>query len=525
MKKGLFALAALPFLLPLASCSPSPYEFVDADSSKGSVGYEIMTGSFRDGNGDGTGDFEGIVEALPYLKDLGIRRIWLTPIHPSPSYHKYDVKDYYDVDPSFGTMEDFENLVSACHGSGIDIIIDMVLNHSSKRNPFFEDAVDDYLNGNDDEVDRSEWYCLSKTQVDANWNYDTRGFFYESSFSSDMPEFNLDCPAVRSEMASILTFWLEKGVDGFRFDATTRYYNGDYRKNVEFLTFVRETCEEVNPDVYLVGEAWDSMNQSQLDEYSASGIHFFNFPTACQATYEGTTSPVQALKNRTQWNRLGGAFAAACSGFAEKSGRTGLNAFFLSNHDMDRWAYYLAGEEDGAAKQRLAASISILSPGTPWLYYGEEIAMNGVRGSENTDRARRQGMVWGNGIAKCRTPEGGSDTNGDTVGAYDAQGDPSSLYNHYKRAINLRNAHNDLFEFGSFAAAEVDGEKALAFRVSYLGKDYLLIHNAFQDADTIGLGVGAAILDSLCPDGTKATVEGSSLRLGAYGSALLEIKQ
>ncbi len=516
-KRSTFVL--LPLLLTsLASCQPSPYTFVEVDGNHGGVGYEIMPISYRDSDGDGRGDFGGIIDSIPYLADLGIERVWLTPIHPSPSYHKYDVMDYRAVDSTFGTMEDFEEMLASFHEAGIDLILDMVLNHTSKLHPWFKDAVDDFKYGDDDGIDRSSWYVLSKEPV-RDYNV-YQGIYYESNFDSSMPELNLDNPDVRAEIADTLAFYLEKGVDGFRFDATTYYYYGDTAKNVEFLTFIRETCEAIDPDVYLVGEAWID-TQSQLNSYAASGISFFNFPTACASNHEGSVSSVKSLKSRTAFYRFAEAVVAAQDGFEEAAGKKGTTSFFLSNHDMDRWGYYLDGEEDGEDKKRLAVSMQLLTPGTPWIYYGEEISMSGVRGEENTDRLRRQGMVWGNGIESCHTPESGADSNAETVGAYDAQGDPTSLYNHYKKVINLRNAHPGLFLNGEFEAAELDSEKSVAFKITEDGEEYLLVHNAADEVDEIPLAGDYEVIDWISQRGEEATCAAGKLTIGAYSSALL----
>ena len=530
MKKGILPILAIPFLLPLGGCSSSTYSFVEADSSKGSVGYEIFVGSFRDSDGDGIGDFKGIEESLPYLEDLGIRRIWLTPIMPSHSYHKYDVDDYFAVDPSFGTLEDFSSLVDACHEAGIDIIIDLVLNHTSRNNQWFKDsaaaryageggdggAADDYM-----WVDR-----VPSGEDDVYYYYSQAASYYLGAFSPDMPELNLDSPRIRKNIEDIVSFWLEgQGIDGFRLDATTYYYEDDVEENVSFLTWFRQTCEKVKEDVYIVGEAWGP-DQATLARYASSKIHFFNFPTACEAANLGTSSYIGALKNSQTWLSFDRSLATAASLFEEEAGGGGYLAPFISNHDMDRWGSYFNGVEGKSGLEKLAAAMMILSPGTPWMYYGEEILMNGLRGQDSSsDALRRQGMVWGDGIEKCKTPENRADTNGETVGALEAQKDPQSLYQHYKRAINLRNAHNDLFEFGSFAQRnlnQADMASWMAFDISYGGKNYLLVHHKAGDEGRLSLEGNYSVVDGLAADGASASYEGGRLTAGAYASVLLE---
>ena len=526
MKKGLLTIAFLPAVMAaLASCEPaSPYDFVEADSSKGSVGYEIFVPSFSDSDGDGIGDFRGIENRVSYLSELGIRRVWLSPIHPSPSYHKYDVADYYAVDEDYGTLEDFDSMVSALHGAGIDVILDLVLNHTSDENPWFEQSARDRGEGKTGADSKADWYEWADQGSGSGWSYSPLAkAAYRCAFSTDMPELNLDSSAVRAEIGKIASFWLdEHDVDGFRLDATTYYYDNDTAKNVEFLTFLRETCEQIKDDVYIVGEAWID-SQAALSSYAASGIRFFNFPTACTADGKGNLSTVAACTPGTRWSYYGEAVEEASSSFYEQSGKRGLTAFFISNHDEDRWAAYFNAVDDGESRMKLAATMNILSPGTPWIYYGEEIKMNGRRSDDNSenDRLRRQGFVWGGGVEKCDTPDGGKDTNGDTPGALDELKNPSSLLSHYRRSINLRNAYNDLFEFGEFLEASFDGEKEVSFLISEGGSEYALVFN-LTTSSQIELGDDYELLDSICPDGTKSEVEGTTLKAGGYSATLLE---
>ena len=222
----------------------------------------------------------------------------------------------------------------------------------------------------------------------------------------------------------------------------------------------------------------------------------------------------------------GKAAAAKTRAFEEEAGESGYLAPFISNHDMDRWGTYFSGVEDKSGLEKLAAAMMILSPGTPWMYYGEEILMSGVRGEDaSSDALRRQGMVWGDGVEKCKTPENRADTNGETVGALEAQKDPQSLYQHYKRAINLRNARNDIFEFGSFAQRnlnQADMASWMAFDISYGGKNYLLVHHKAGEEGKLALQGNYTVLDDLAVDGTAASYADGALTAGAYASILLE---
>ena len=181
--------------------------------------YEVFVYSYFDSDGDRIGDLGGLAEKLDYISGLGMNGIWLMPVMPSPSYHKYDVTDYYSIDPQYGTLEDFSALLEKAHALGIDVIIDLVLNHTSNEHPWFLSA----RSGADSEY--RNWYNWSDSPQDG---YAKAGeAYYECRFVNTMPDLNLDNPEVRAEIENILRFWLEDvGVDGFRLDAVTSYYTG-----------------------------------------------------------------------------------------------------------------------------------------------------------------------------------------------------------------------------------------------------------------------------------------------------------
>lgn len=231
--------------------------------------YEIFIYSFADSDGDRIGDFKGATEKLDYVRDLGFTGIWLMPIMPSPSYHKYDVSDYYDIDPQYGTLDDFKAFLARAHELDIKVTIDLVVNHTSNLHP---------------------WFQSSKTGADSpyrdyyNWQdkggsgYEKIGdSYYECRFVSTMPDLNLDSDAVRSEISNIMKFWLDMGVDGFRLDAVTSYYTGDNAKNVDFLSWLNDEAKSIKPDCYIIGECWS--DESTIAAYYKSGVDsFFYFP-------------------------------------------------------------------------------------------------------------------------------------------------------------------------------------------------------------------------------------------------------
>src|SRR6266496_178176 len=219
------------------------------------VFYEIFVRSFRDSNGDGIGDFNGITEKLDYLKGLGVRGIWLMPINPSPSYHGYDVTDYQAVNPDYGTLDDFKHLLSEAHKRGIKVIMDLVLNHTSAKHPWFQSALqpgsqyhDWYVWKDQDPGTLGPWGAQT-------WYKASNGQYYYAIFWDQMPDLNYDNPAVREEAKKIASFWLKDiGIDGFRLDAV-RYLVEDQKladsaSNHAFLAEWGKYYRSINPQAF-----------------------------------------------------------------------------------------------------------------------------------------------------------------------------------------------------------------------------------------------------------------------------------
>ena len=247
--------------------------------------YQIFVYSFCDSNGDGIGDLNGIRSKLDYIQDLGFDEIWLTPVHPSPTYHKYDVTDYYGIDPEFGSLEDYDLLLKECHERGIRVLMDLVVNHTAYAHEWFQKA-SDYLHElpSDWEPDPSycpyfDYYQFSREPKDGYAPLQDTNWYYEARFWSGMPDLNLDSPVVREEIQKIASFWFGRGVDGFRLDAVTSYHTGDPEANVGFMKWFCQTCRTLKPDCYIVGEAWTDRNA--IAKLYESGIDsLFDFPFA-----------------------------------------------------------------------------------------------------------------------------------------------------------------------------------------------------------------------------------------------------
>ncbi|HMJ47721.1 MAG TPA: alpha-amylase family glycosyl hydrolase, partial [Ferruginibacter sp.] len=233
------------------------------------ITYEIFVQSFCDADGDGIGDIKGMTSKLDYLQGLGIEGIWLMPINPSPSYHKYDVTDYYGIHPSYGTLEDFKTFLKEAHKRGINVIMDLVINHSSSKHPWFLDARKNINSPTRDyyvwthKDDPQAMTTVKKTNDDSNvrrrWNkVDSSDYLFYSYFGGHMPDLNFDNPKLRDEIFTIGRYWLtDIGVDGFRLDAARHIFPDERaHDNHNWWIYFLSEMRKAKKDVYIVGEVW-----------------------------------------------------------------------------------------------------------------------------------------------------------------------------------------------------------------------------------------------------------------------------
>ena len=437
--------------------------------------YEIFVNSFCDSNGDEVGDLQGIISQLDYLNDgdpnsgddLGIDGIWLTPIMPSKSYHKYDVENYYDIDPEFGTLEDFDELIEECNKRGINVIIDLVLNHISSQNPLFTQAVEEVsegkLDGNAEyfEIHKSSYFDSGTPTISL-----ADGYQCEANFSSEMPEGNLNSEKTREEFTKIAKFWLDRGVAGFRLDAC-KFYGNKSTDGTEFLQWFYDTCKEIKSDVYMVGENWS--DDSDIQELYKSGVDSqfaFKFAQSSGLFVENivTQNGAAIVKKVMNYNKK-----------MKESNENAINALFLSNHDQVRIANSL--EAQGLSYEKLAAALYMLFPGNSFIYYGEEI---GIKAPNTTnDAAYRTAMIFDtdempdifvNGIGnEFDEPTGG--------GVKQQLEDKDSLLNYYRRIITIKNQNPELAR-GTITGMENFGSNNIgAYYVEYEGSKLMVIHN------------------------------------------------
>ena len=500
-------------------------------NANGSVCYEIFVRSFYDTNNDGIGDFNGVTAKLPYLKDLGVKTLWLMPIMPSPSYHGYDVADYYDVNPDYGTMSDFDNLLAEAKKYNIDIMIDIVFNHSSTQNPWFKQSYEDYVSNNTSLDSKADWYCwIDHYQTGYSIYSGSKGIYYESRFDHSMPDLNTQNEAVRAEMLKILKYWVEKGVDGFRFDAVKYFDFNNTKYNVEFMTYLHDEIVKDYPGIYFVGECWDGI--TVINEYYKSTFEsFFTFGSSLDGN--GDASIVGQVKTLTSAN----SFASTIENrerIMKENNPNAYSSYFLSNHDMDRASNSLTNEN-----AKLAASLYLLLPGTPYMYYGEEIELMGKRKTapeDASDARRRLPMIWSmtdkNG--ECGFPEPHRTdlmTNEQVkLGVAEQMDKNFSLWNHYKKVIEIRNKYpfikNSVF---TNMTKQIDTklDNILAYELSYGDESIIVIHN-FENAnasvDLSKIGV-SSILDEVSVSRQYPELKDDVLKIGKWSTVILSKKQ
>lgn len=487
--------------------------------------YEIFVYSFCDSNGDGIGDLNGIRSKLDYIADMGFDQLWLTPVHPSNTYHKYDVDDYCAIDPQFGTMEDYEALLQECHERGIRVLMDLVLNHTSKTHEWFQ-AASDYLHELPADWEPSEEYCpyfgyynFSRQAQDGFAPLEGTNWYYEARFWAEMPDLNLSNEAVRKEIRDIMQFWLDKGVDGFRLDAVTSYVTGNPEANIEFLKFLTEAGKSINSNCYFVGEAWT--DRSTIAHLYTSGIDsLFDFPFADS---EGIIRSVMS----GSYSALDYVHALLLVEEAyHEANPDYVDAPFYTNHDMGRSAGYYA-QDDGPVT-KMAYALSLFMPGDSFVYYGEEIGMKGSGKDEN----KRAPMYWSNDASAegmCAGPDNMDEVAMKFPSLEEQMTDELSLWRWFTEVIRVRKAFPAIARGTTELVDSVCDENVAAFiRHSEADGDVLVVMNlrdqtAKKDLSAVN---GNLDLEAVLNTNDEAiTYEDRWLTLPAYSIAVLTISE
>lgn len=513
MRRRGFCIAAL--LLALAWTAAGFAATPVRTEAPSSVYYEIFVRSWYDTNGDGIGDLNGVTAKLDYLQRLGVSGIWLTPINPSPSYHGYDITDYYAVNPQYGTMADFERLLREAHKRGIKVIMDLVANHTSNQSPWFKAARDPHSTYHD-------WYTWATPSADLKaisatggfaWHALPNGENYLGVFTGGMPDLNYDDPAVRKEMIDVGKFWLKKGVDGFRLDAAQHVYlnfETDWdsasvlKKNLDWWREFHQGIDAIDPQAWVVGEVWQE-RPDQLAPWMDALDATFDFPLAARLIESARTETDRDLGATLQ--RIGAAYRAAGHGRFD-------DAPLLSNHDTERVMSQLEGNPD---HMRIAAAMLLTLPGHPFVYYGEELGMRG----QKPDPHLREPMRWyraGKGPGET-TWEGWSAGDGPDVAVDAEDKNPASLLDWYRMLIGWRREIPALRDGVSRDWRDANRQVA-AWELDDARGDVLVLHNLSSKPQTITLP--AQRFHTLLERSRANTaITGGRLQLPPYGSAIL----
>lgn len=437
------------------------------------ITYEIFVQSFADSNGDGIGDIPGMTSKLDYLEQLGVEAVWLMPINPSESYHKYDVMDYKEIHPDYGTMEDFKLFVNEAHKRGIQVMIDLVVNHTSAKHPWFLEAIkgpenpyrDYYVWGDIEEIadqiekkethldsdNITQWHAVKGNKEEPHYY----GFFW-----GGMPDLNFDNPNVREEIFAIGKYWLkEVNVDGFRLDAAKHIYPDDRPEdNHQWWIEFREKMEEVNPNVHLVGEVW--ADAETVAPYLAGLNSTFNFDLGRKIIEVVNSGNHQDLvKTHKQ-----------IQDFYKNVTPDFIDATFLTNHDQNR---IFSEVEDNVTKAKLAASILMTLPGAPYIYYGEELGMRGKKPDEEI----REPFLWDTKALENTAWRTAKYNTLSTLKPLATQkNDALSVYHHYKRVIQLRRS-SDVLSLGVLTNCKLEDTSVLSFIRERNGTKMLVLHN------------------------------------------------
>lgn len=496
------------------------------------VKYEVFVMSFADGDGNGKGDFKGLTAKIDYFKDLGVNGLWLMPIMPSDTYHKYHVIDYKNIDPDFGTLDDFKKFVEEAHKRDIRIITDFVINHTGNLHPWFLEAQKGkdnpyrkyYVWAKKDSI-RKDLFKKAKSFDSDNirkWhavNGDTLGEHYYGYFNSLTPDLNLDNPKVKEEILDIARFWLnEVKVDGFRMDAARHIFPDERAEdNHNFWIWFKQEMEKIKPDVYLVGEVWS--NSKVVAPYLKGLPSLFNFDLGYAITDvvkagKDTINLVQKYKDIRDY------YKSITTDY--------LDATFVRNHDQTRILTELKGDIN---KTKMAAAILLTMPGTPYLYYGEEIGMVGDKISTyqdifGPDAYVREPFIWDDDKKdKMQTswevPQFSTDKT--VVPLRIQKDDSNSLYNFYRKIIKFRNSSAAL-TYGDIEGTGLNIVEVVSFIRKHEMQEVLVLHNVSDVEVSVALENDISKFNEIDYDsqGGKIAIEDGSIKLPAYTTVVLK---
>ncbi len=504
------------------------------DWYKDAVLYELYVRAYRDSNGDGHGDLLGVIEKLDYLKDLGVDAIWLLPLMPSPLKDDgYDVADFYNIHKDYGQLADFKLLVDEAHKRGLKIIAELVLNHTSDEHPWFiesrsskDNPKRDWYVWSDSDKKHADTRIIFTDSETSNWTYDeTTGEYYWHRFFSHQPDLNYDNPELRAEVKKIVKHWLDLGVDGFRMDAIPYLFeregtnNENIKETHDYLKELRSYIDEIKPGTFLLGE----VNQWPEDTipYFGNGhdempllFHFPIMPRLYKAVAEGKRGSIDWIMARTP------AIPESCQWVV-----------FLRNHDeltlemvteeerafmYDHYAPEPRMKINVGIRRRLAPllgndtrkikllnSMLMTLPGTPIIYYGDEIGMgdniwlpdrNSVRTPMQWNDSPNTGFSEADSLYAPVIADDDFGFKKVNVAAQEA--DPDSLLHWMRQLIKVRKEHSALGR-GQFEILLSENQAVLPFLNSHEQDVVLALHNLSDKRQKVNLDLSRFAAQSL----------------------------
>ena len=502
--------------------------------------YQIWTRSFCDGNGDGIGDLYGVLKKLDYIKSLGVDAIWFSPIYPSPNADfGYDISDYMDIHPDYGTLDTFREVLDRAHGMGLKVFMDLVVNHTSDEHPWFQESKKAHTNPyHDYYIWRHGRVSRGKRYPPNNWTSMFEGGAWEYNedldeyylhlFARKQPDLNMANPKVREEVKNILRFWLEMGVDGFREDVITyigkapglpdsyprlpiangiKYYSNQPEAHKYLKEFKHDVLDHY--DCFTVGESPMTTADIALsyvsegpDQVLDEMIAFSHMEADCLKT-DMIQTPFDLRKMKR-----------AFSDWQEKLQGKAWNALYIENHDHPRIISRYGSEQHRVESGKMLAAMYMLQRGTPFIYQGQEIGMTNIRLKsldEFQDVMTHNGIRLVKGLLpettilklankasreNSRTPvqwnseKNAGFTDGEPwfpvndnyreINVADQENDPDSLLNFYRKLIAFRKA-NKVVLYGDYYEHYKKDKQFYVYERNYLNKKLLVICSFSKD--------------------------------------------
>ena len=464
---------------------------------------QIYVRAYQDTDGDGKGDLKGLIQRLDYLQGLGVKGLWLLPITESSDRdHGYAVKNYRAIEADYGSQADFDLLLSEAHKRGMGVILDFVINHSSNQHPLF-------LNSSSSAKNAQRDYFIWQTPKPTGWQIygqdpwyasNWANGFYFAGFTSSMPDFNLRSNDVESFHHDNLRFWLNKGVDGFRFDAVGNLIEngpGSWEVQAEnhvVMSKVRQTIMQYSQR-FMVCEA--PANSNAFAQADSCGSAFaFDLSGSVVGAAKGDTASIQKLADYYKT-------------------RSANLAPFVSNHDSFAGDRLWNQVQGNLAQYKMAAASYLLLPGTPFIYYGEEIGMassNALSG----DAALRTPMSWtadAKGFSTA-TPFRALSANVNSQNVTQQLSDNNSLYQHYKQLLALRNTQLAL-RSGTYEAAWAF-QKTMGFQRVAGAEKIMVVLNFDTQANALNVS-------NLTPGETWAPLMGANVSATVSSAGVLQL--